>query len=344
MLKLKWHKLGDKKKKYLSQAKNSALILGSGFVQRERFNKILTDLQSEKRELIIIGLLEEEFIPGFENSLQFQTLKKEKTLNYLEEIDERIAQKVLLLEYSHRFTKYLVKELNSSKILAFNGSWKNIIHYQDFWWEAYENGVKIETVSPFQNEEFAREYSEKIKLNNLEWLENKWKDSIGYSFLGDEEESFKKVSVKKKFPKLKNEDLMKFCDDVGKLSWDWTGQTGCCLVRDGEILEYGYNKVLPYAGAMFHKGSVREKRHAPIGENLELGETVHAEINAILKMSSKGKKLEAVDLWVNKFCCPYCARAVASSHIKRIFYKDEYINDLSYEVINSSGKEVVKVS
>ncbi len=343
MINFKWHKLGEEKKKYLSQAEDSVLILGSTFVQKERFNKVLSDLQTKNCDLIIIGVLEDKFIPGFENSLQFQSLKKEKILEYLKGLDKEILDKILILGYSHKFTKYLVRELKPSKILAFNGAWKNIIHYQDFWWEAYENNIKIETVSPFQNEKFAREYSKRLNIENLKWIEKKWGSVLGYSFLNEEEEKFKKVSKKNSKLQLQNEDLMRFCEDISRLSWDWTGQTGCCLIKDGEILEYGYNKVVPYAASMFHSGSIREKRHTPIGENLELGETVHAELNAILRMNAKGKSLEGVDLWINKFHCPYCARVVASSKVKRVFYKDEYTNDFSYVMMKSSGKKVVKV-
>ncbi|HEQ65341.1 MAG TPA: hypothetical protein ENN64_00745, partial [bacterium] len=147
---------------------------------------------------------------------------------------------------------------------------------------------------------------------------------------------------------MNQKEIWEFLIDLESLSWDGTGRSSACITakcNNGmySVLGYGYNRVLPYEGYMLYEGSLREKNHTPVGQNLEYGETVHAEIDALLMCNLAGAKITDSILWTSKFCCPYCARSFAASPISAIFYRDEYTNDLSYSVLRAAGKVIKKV-
>jgi len=193
-------------------------------------------------------------------------------------------------------------------------------------------GIKIETISPFKSEQEAKNFAKKKSAENMKELEGRW------------------GNLQKKW--FDQNEMSEFCEDIRNLSWDWTGRTGVIIAKPrgtGKskkwlVISFAHNIVLPYESAMLHKGSLREKKHIPIGESQEIGETIHAELAAILEAQAKSVNLKECDLWTWVFPCPYCSRVVGYTSIKNVYYFDEYTNDQSYNMLKACGKKLVKIA
>ncbi|MEA3357640.1 MAG: deaminase [Patescibacteria group bacterium] len=319
MTKLTWHKLNDKTKSQIRKIRPLTFIPGPIHVDPKRIHEIVEE--NTRDSTLIFGLLAEEWIPGFENCEQFKTLTYD---NLAKSIPEQNQKKLAILNHQFNHIKYILRELKPDKVVWINGSWKNVIHYQSEYWEAIGIDAQIELISPFSSERSAKYRATQVTHKNNSEIK-------------------RLVSQFKKTQPHKHEQILSLCHEVSKLSWDWNGQTGAAIARDGKILAYSHNAVLPYESAMMHEGAIREKMHTPIGQYLEYFQTNHAETRAITQLCGQKQSLENTDLYTTKFPCPFCARIIADSPIKRIFYSGEYTNNLGYETLKRAGKKLAKI-
>lgn len=330
MIKLRWSKMDEKLKNQISSIRPLTLLIGGKDISEKRMLEIVKE-NTKENATILFGVLTDEWIPGQEDCPQFAPLKIEKVENYLKEIEgkEFEKNKVAILEHEYSSIKYLIRELTPDRIIRIRGSWTNVLHYQTEFWEAYEQGKKIETISPYCNEEEAK--FESIKL---------------YS---QQQENIKRITEKsgKDISKLNERDrdvqIMHITEEVSKLSWDWTGRTGSLLFSEGKIISYSENVVVPYPGYMLQNSSLRETHKTPIGEHLEYGETNHAEPACLLRSIGKEFNKEKAVLYTTKFPCPFCARIIADLGIKKVVYGAEYYNEIGYKVLKEAGVETIKL-
>ncbi len=94
---------------------------------------------------------------------------------------------------------------------------------------------------------------------------------------------------------------------------------GCVLVKDKRIISGGYNGFL--AGA---------PHESIIVDNHEIA-TVHAEQNAIADCASRGVSVNGASCYITHYPCINCAKILAASQIKNIFYLNDYKNDKNVE-------------
>ncbi|MBD3329771.1 hypothetical protein GF357_04740 [Candidatus Dojkabacteria bacterium] len=349
MIELKWHKLSTKKKKYLSTA-NSALLLQSIPMTKRRVKEFLNNIDC-KTELLILGVVgqNDTFVPGMEDSMQFRLATLDEVKQQLislfksnPKLKEQLEKKIVLLDYSYEVGKYVIRELKPKQIFWVNGSWRFSLHLRQEWWESYDLGVKIKRISPFANDNEAKSRAKKITAENLNWLTKKWKVNLDSDFAVDE--------------------LKEFVQDISKLSWDWTGQTGACLVHEisgknqtnsdskksddssrFEVITWSHNVVVPFESYIMHKGALKELHRTPPGENIELTQTNHAEVAAVLRAAEQGLNFENIDLVTSKFPCPVCARILADSPISRVYYSEGYSNGLGMMVLKGAGKSFLQI-
>ena len=87
------------------------------------------------------------------------------------------------------------------------------------------------------------------------------------------------------------------------------GVFGAVIVKDGEIIAEGYNRV--------------------VGDN---DATCHAEIDAIRKAGKKlgNPLLEGCVLYTSAFCCPMCLCGAYWAHIKEIYYAATVEDSMKY--------------
>ena len=107
-------------------------------------------------------------------------------------------------------------------------------------------------------------------------------------------------------------------------------KVGCVLVKNNRLISMGYNGFL--AGTE-HKSIVRWGHEQA---------TIHAEINAITDAAKRGASIDDCVAYVTHYPCLNCYKALASSGIKNIYYREDYRNDLVVEELGY-GVDVTKL-
>src|SRR5690606_10170342 len=125
-------------------------------------------------------------------------------------------------------------------------------------------------------------------------------------------------------------------------SSDWWRRVGAAIVKDGGILVSAYNKHLPTEHTPYVNGDPRNAFSK--GVNIELSSAIHAEALAISEMAKKGIPLEGTSMYVSTFPCPVCAKLIASSGIKKVYYYEGYSMLDGEDVLRSKGVEIIRVN
>ena len=99
-------------------------------------------------------------------------------------------------------------------------------------------------------------------------------------------------------------------------------KVGCVLVKNNRLISMGYNGFL--AGTN-HKSIVRDGHEQA---------TIHAEINAITDAAKRGASIDDCVAYVTHYPCINCFKALASSGIKKVYYKIDYKNDPTLEELD----------
>jgi len=126
----------------------------------------------------------------------------------------------------------------------------------------------------------------------------------------------------------------------GKSS-DWWRQIGAVVVKDGAIVTEAHNKRLPTEYTQDAYGDPRSNFDA--GESIELASTIHAEAHAIAHAAKKGVPLDGASMYVTTYPCPVCAKSIAMSGIKKLYYRDGYSLFDAEKILNTFGVEVIQV-
>ena len=83
------------------------------------------------------------------------------------------------------------------------------------------------------------------------------------------------------------------------------------------------------------------------GINVNYVTSAHAELNAIGQAARSGISTEGAELYVTDFPCPYCARLIAKTGIKKLYFLagyavidgDEFLKEEGVEIIHVAQKE-----
>ncbi|MFH1181117.1 MAG: deaminase [bacterium] len=122
---------------------------------------------------------------------------------------------------------------------------------------------------------------------------------------------------------------------------DWWRQIGAVLVKNKEILICGYNRDLPSDHTPYQVGEARDFFKA--GERQELASTIHAEQNIVAQAAKKGISIEGASLYVTTFPCPVCAKLIACSGIKNLYFSEGGSNFDAQKVLVSAGVKIICV-
>ena len=100
---------------------------------------------------------------------------------------------------------------------------------------------------------------------------------------------------------------------------------GCVLVKNNRLISMGYNGFL---GGSNHTSIVRDGHEQA---------TIHAEINAVTDAAKRGVSIDGTEAYITHYPCLNCYKALASSGVKKIYYKNDYKNnslveELGYEI------------
>jgi dCMP deaminase len=126
-----------------------------------------------------------------------------------------------------------------------------------------------------------------------------------------------------------------------KLSYADRLQVGAVVVKDHRIISIGYNGTP--AGW--------DNNCEDIIEYLEGGgvikktkdEVIHAEANAIMKLSKSSDSGEGADLFCTHAPCVHCAKLIYGAGIKKVFYKSVYRDEDGINFLKKCNIDVEKV-
>lgn len=156
------------------------------------------------------------------------------------------------------------------------------------------------------------------------------------SFVGKPVEADQEIS-EKEFDKK----MCEIAEEEAQKSSDWWRQIGAVLVRDGKVVLVNHNRHTPSEHMPYAVGDPRNGFNK--GVAVELGTSIHAEAAIVAEAASKGISLEGTSLYVNTFPCPPCAKLVAYSGIKNIYYANGYGVLDGESVLKAKGVKIIFV-
>jgi dCMP deaminase len=136
--------------------------------------------------------------------------------------------------------------------------------------------------------------------------------------------------------------MIALADAEGEKSSDWWRRIGSVVVKDGKIILSTHNEHLPSQHSPYVNGDPRNNFHK--GVHLELGTSIHSEAGAIAEAAKKGISLEGAEIYVTTFPCPPCAKLIACSGIKKIYYRVGYGVLDGESVLKQCGVKIIQVT
>ena len=134
---------------------------------------------------------------------------------------------------------------------------------------------------------------------------------------------------------------MKAAQVYAELSTAERLQVGCVIVKDNTIIGIGYNgmpsgwdnvcetvKFKDFTGTVLMKSKP---------------EVLHAETNAIAKVSRSNNSTDSADLFVTHAPCLECAKLIYQSGIKSVFYRDTYRSEDGIKFLQKCNVEVKQI-
>lgn len=160
----------------------------------------------------------------------------------------------------------------------------------------------------------------------------------------DKKTSIEPVKVSEEITVSESEidrELMALAETEGGLSPDWWRRIGAVAVKDGAIILRAHNHYVPSDQVAYDEGDPRGNFKG--GVNLESSLAIHAEASLIAEAAKRGISLQGVDIYSDTFPCPPCAKQLAYSGIKKLYYRKGY-NVLDGErILKSQGVEIIFV-
>ena len=144
--------------------------------------------------------------------------------------------------------------------------------------------------------------------------------------------------MKEKFKNL----YMDWAQRAAQLSSARRLQVGAVIVKDDTVISYGYNG-MP-AGWDNNCEEEIKLPNGEIGELITKPEVLHAESNAIAKLAKSSNSGSGADLFVTHSPCIHCAKLILQSGISRVWYSENYRDDVGVKFLVQSGVTVEQYS
>ncbi len=135
--------------------------------------------------------------------------------------------------------------------------------------------------------------------------------------------------------------MIALAKEEGEKSPDWWRHIGALALRDGKMLFIAHNSYLPSEQTAYDEGDPRSNFTS--GVHLESSLVLHAEASLVAQAAKTGVALAGADIYTETFPCPPCAKQLACSGIKRLFYRTGYKVLDGERILRSFGVEIVFV-
>ena len=136
-------------------------------------------------------------------------------------------------------------------------------------------------------------------------------------------------------------EMLGLAYEKSKKSPDWWRQVGCVIRTTDEKTIVSYNDHIPHYLIACELGDPRGNFNA--GEGIHYSLAMHAEGGAVSYAANNGISLKGATAYVTTFPCPGCARYLAASGIKKVYFCEGYSLQDAEEVFRSYCIEVFKV-
>jgi dCMP deaminase len=131
---------------------------------------------------------------------------------------------------------------------------------------------------------------------------------------------------------------------VAKRSTCLRRAVGAVLVKDKRILATGYNGAPSGIRHCIEVGCLRESLQVASGERHELCRGIHAEQNAIIQAAYHGVPIQGASLYCTNLPCSICTKMLINAGIRTIYYRSGYADELSRDLLEEAGIEVIQLS
>lgn len=124
-------------------------------------------------------------------------------------------------------------------------------------------------------------------------------------------------------------------------SIDQYRQVGAAVCKRGEFCIYSHNMIVPSIYTLFYEGDPRSQFQK--GVNIETSLALHGEAGLVARAAKEGLCLDGADMFVTDFPCPPCAKLIAYSGIRRLFYLKGYAVLDGETILRENGVEIIRV-
>lgn len=129
------------------------------------------------------------------------------------------------------------------------------------------------------------------------------------------EANIHEMIMRKKAKQIKLDSVfMNVTKEIAQLSHCERFKVGAVLVKDGNIISFGYN------------GTPTGMDNCCERDNVTLPHVIHGEVNAILKAAKNGTSVDGATLYLTLSPCLDCSKLILQSGIKRVVYLTAYRN------------------
>ncbi|MBI2590227.1 hypothetical protein HYW32_04400 [Candidatus Berkelbacteria bacterium] len=135
--------------------------------------------------------------------------------------------------------------------------------------------------------------------------------------------------------------MMTLASKEGARSSCWWRAVGAILVQDRQVALAEYNHHVPSAHTPYADGDPRDMIEA--GTRSELSTSIHAEQSIIAEAAKRGIALEGATLYVTVFPCPICAKLVAYSGIKKLYFSGGHASLDGESILRANKIKIVRV-
>ncbi len=139
--------------------------------------------------------------------------------------------------------------------------------------------------------------------------------------------------------KIFDRKMMEIAKSEGELSHDWWRHIGALAVKDKKIILRAYNKYVPSEQIAYDEGDPRSNFKS--GIHFESSLAFHAEASLVAQAAKNGISLQDSDVYVETFPCPPCAKQLAYSGIKRLYYHTGYKILDGERILKSQGVQII---
>lgn len=313
-----WSDIAFGSKKAVKDLK-ATFIAAPRRISPARFKQLVKDYLPNGN--IILGLAQEDYVLGFEDQPQFAMLRQPDIQAVITATNKaQLPHKIYTLMYQQRDTQHIIEKIPFSKVVFINGSWKHSFHTLPIYYALINRKQPFELVSAFADEQEAKETAKKL-----------------------EQAISKKLSLPPLQTSWKEAEMVALANKSAQQSFDHTFQTGAVVGKKNgskyKLLMYLHNEIVPYQTFALHHGASREQFFSPPND-LNHYDTVHAEVQAVIKAMEQGIDLKGCTLFVNLLPCPVCSRVLLKSEIAEIIYEHDHSDGYAVKLLTNAGVRV----